>query len=126
MAQSVYESVGGEPFFAALVDTFYSHVAADPILRPMYPDDDLGPAAERLRMFLCQYFGGPSTYSEQRGHPRLRMRHLPFPIDEDARDRWLAAMNSALTAAAAPEPAATMMRDYFQMAAEAMRNIVHE
>src|SRR5262249_42519239 len=75
-----YEAVGGEPTFRKLVDTFYAGVADDPVLRPIYPEEDLGPAAERLRMFLEQYWGGPKTYSEQRGHPRLRRRHAPFRV----------------------------------------------
>lgn len=88
-----------------------------------YPDpDDLGPARERLRLFLAQYWGGPTTYSEQRGHPRLRMRHAPFVIDDDARDRWLAAMRGALDELNPPTPYANALVDYFAMAADAMRN----
>ena len=86
---SPYERFGGHEFFTALVSDFYAGVAQDPVLRPMYPDEDLGPAQERLRMFLEQYWGGPTTYSQHRGHPRLRMRHAPFAVDHDARDRWL-------------------------------------
>jgi hemoglobin len=91
-----FAQMGGAEFFEALVHHFYEGVAADPVLSAMYPEDDLGPAERRLRMFLTQYWGGPSTYSEERGHPRLRMRHNPYVIDEDARDRWLDHMRSAL------------------------------
>jgi len=90
---SFYDEIGGHEVFARLVDVFYDGVAADPVLKPMYPEEDLGPAKVRLLMFLEQYWGGPTTYSEQRGHPRLRMRHAPFHVDPDARDRWLARLN---------------------------------
>jgi len=91
-----FERVGGQDFFKALVDDFYAGVADDPILRPMYPDADLAAANERLRLFLIQYWGGPSTYSELRGHPRLRMRHADFRIDAEARDAWLHHMMNAV------------------------------
>lgn len=91
-----YDEVGGAPTFRALVHEFYRRVAEDPLLRPMYPEDDLGPAEDRLRMFLEQYWGGPTTYSQQRGHPRLRMRHMPYRIDRDARDAWLDNMLAAI------------------------------
>ena len=91
-----YEQVGGHDTFRRLVDAFYRGVADDPVLRPMYPEDDLGPAEERLTLFLEQYWGGPGTYSEQRGHPRLRMRHVPFQVNPEARDRWLAHMREAV------------------------------
>ena len=93
-----YERFGGHEFFTALVHDFYVGVAGDPVLRPMYPDEDLGPAEERLRMFLEQYWGGPTTYSDLRGHPRLRMRHSPYVIGVDAHDRWLAHMRVAVEA----------------------------
>ena len=93
---SFYDEVGGEPTFRALVHEFYRRVAEDPLLRPMYPEQDLGPAEDRLRMFLEQYWGGPTTYSEQRGHPRLRMRHMPYRIDRAARDAWLGNMLAAI------------------------------
>jgi len=96
-----YEAMGGAPFFATLVHGFYEGVAVDPVLHAMYPDDDLEPAERRLRMFLEQYWGGPGAYSDERGHPRLRMRHADFVVDEDARDRWLAAMRTALDHATA-------------------------
>jgi hemoglobin len=94
-----YAEMGGTAFFATLVHRFYEGVASDPVLRPMYPDADLAAAERRLQLFLEQYWGGPTTYSEERGHPRLRMRHLPFAIDDDARDRWLVHMKAGLGAA---------------------------
>ncbi|MGA7689681.1 MAG: globin [Jiangellales bacterium] len=96
MTATFYDEIGGHATFERLVSRFYAGVATDDGLRPMYPEDDLGPAAERLRLFLEQYWGGPTTYSEQRGHPRLRMRHAPFPIDHDARARWLTHMRAAV------------------------------
>ncbi len=94
--ESFYDAVGGEATFTKLVHEFYRGVAGDPVLRALYPEDDLGPAEERLRMFLIQYWGGPQTYSAQRGHPRLRMRHAPFAIDSAARDAWLRHMRAAV------------------------------
>jgi hemoglobin len=91
-----YDAVGGRDTFVALVKRFYEGVAADPELRALYPEDDLGPAEVRLRMFLEQYWGGPTTYSEQRGHPRLRMRHAPFAVTPRMRDHWLAHMREAV------------------------------
>lgn len=93
---TTYDQMGGAPFFTMLVRRFYEGVAEDPALRPMYPDDDLGPAERRLLMFLTQYWGGPSTYGEERGHPRLRLRHAPYAVDETARDHWLDHMRTAL------------------------------
>lgn len=93
---SPYERFGGSAFFQDLVAGFYQRVAVDPILAPMYPAGDMAGAADRLRMFLEQYWGGPSAYSEQRGHPRLRMRHAPFAVDAAAHDAWLANMRAAL------------------------------
>ncbi len=95
-AGSFYELVGGEPTFRKLVNEFYAGVANDPVLRPIYPEEDLGPAAERLTLFLIQYWGGPTTYSENRGHPRLRMRHVPFTVDRAAHDAWLKHMRDAV------------------------------
>jgi hemoglobin len=97
---SPFERFGGHEFFDLLINRFYAGVAEDPVLRPMYPEADLAPAAERLRMFLEQYWGGPTTYSQQRGHPRLRMRHAAFPVDVAAHDAWLRHMRDALDEAA--------------------------
>ena len=96
-----YDQMGGAPFFQTLVHRFYQGVAADPELRAMYPEEDLAPAERRLLLFLEQYWGGPTTYGDERGHPRLRMRHAPYVIDEAARDRWLDSMRSALDVAMA-------------------------
>lgn len=117
-----YEQFGGHDFFVALVGDFYVGVAEDDLLRPMYPEADLGPAEERLRMFLEQYWGGPGTYSQQRGHPRLRLRHGPFPITEAARDRWLFHMRRALDARELPPEQDDEIWRYFLMAAQAMVN----
>ena len=122
-ADTFYEAVGGEETFRRLVDAFYAGVGADPVLRPLYPEDDLGPAAERLRMFLMQYWGGPSTYSEQRGHPRLRMRHAPFAIDSRARDAWLANMRTALDSLDLPPAYERTLWDYLTAAADSLRNL---
>ena len=119
---SFYEEVGGHDVFARLVAVFYREVAADDVLRPMYPEDDLGPAAERLEMFLEQYWGGPTTYSQRRGHPRLRMRHAAFTIDPDARDRWLAHMRTALDEIQLSPLHEATLWDYLQRAAHAMVN----
>jgi hemoglobin len=118
---SIFELAGGAPAFSRLVDAFYTRVEQDPLLRPMFPAD-LGPGKEHQRLFLIQYFGGPSSYNELRGHPRLRMRHAPFPIGQEARDAWLGHMLAALDEANIPEPARTAMRHYFEMAATAMIN----
>src|SRR5437870_3283728 len=93
---SFFELIGGEPTFRRLVDEFYAGVANDPVLRPLYPEEDLRSASNRLRMFLIQYWGGPATYSQQRGHPRLRMRHAPFRVGPRERDAWLGHMRSAM------------------------------
>ena len=119
---TVYELVGGRAFFERLVAAFYRGVATDPLLRPMYPGDDLGPAQERLRLFLEQYWGGPATYSEQRGHPRLRMRHFPFPVDSAASDRWLVHMRAALDEQGLPAELDAVFWKYFSSSAPAMIN----
>jgi hemoglobin len=119
---SVYEAIGGEATFTALVDAFYAGVAADPVLRSIYPEDDLGPAAERLRLFLIQYWGGPSTYNDQRGHPRLRLRHAPFAVNSAARDAWLTHMRRALDSLALPAEYDEAMWRYFTSAADSLRN----
>jgi hemoglobin len=120
---SFFEAVGGEETFRRLVARFYEAVAADPILRPLYPEEDLGPAEERLRMFLIQYWGGPSTYSQLRGHPRLRMRHAPFAINEAARDAWLARMREALDTLDLPPAHERLLWDYLRSAADSLRNV---
>jgi hemoglobin len=110
-------------FFEALVDRFYDGVAADPVLLALYPDPaDLAPARRRLRLFLVQYWGGPTTYSDERGHPRLRARHFPFAIGSDARDRWLLQMRAAVDASDAGTEVRARLMAYFESAAEAMRN----
>jgi hemoglobin len=96
MDETLYNEMGGAPFFEQLVSGFYEGIKNDPVLRPMYPDDDFEGATRRLAMFLSQYWGGPTTYSDERGHPRLRMRHNAFPINSDARDRWLGHMSDSL------------------------------
>ena len=119
---SLFERAGGMPFFERLVAAFYAGVADDPVLRALYPEADLGPAQRRLTLFVAQYWGGPTTYNDERGHPRLRMRHFPFAIGGPERDRWLAHMRAALDVVApAPDVRAELER-YFDMAAEAMRN----
>jgi hemoglobin len=118
---SVYEAVGGMPFFVDLVARFYARVAHDVMLRPLYPDD-LNPSAEHLALFLAQYWGGPTTYSEDRGHPRLRMRHAPFSIGQRERDRWMAAMTAALDEADLDPDLHTRFVDYFAMAADHLVN----
>ena len=119
---TVYDAIGGEPTFTRLVDTFYAGVATDPVLRAIYPEDDLGPAAERLRLFLIQYWGGPTTYSDTRGHPRLRMRHARFAVNSAAKDAWLRHMRAALDALALPEEYDAMLWQYFTRAADSLRN----
>nr|WP_300151206.1 globin [Propionicimonas sp.] len=121
---SLYDRVGGHDTFVTLVAEFYRGVASDPPLRALYPETDLGPAADRLRMFLEQYWGGPHTYSETRGHPRLRIRHAPFAVSPDMRDRWLRHMNAALDSLGLPEPELTEFRDYVTRAAAFMVNSV--
>lgn len=121
-AANFYQQVGGRPAFAALVDAFYDGVATDPVLRPMYPEGDLGPAKERLLLFLEQYWGGPTTYTERRGHPRLRARHAPFPIDAEARDRWLTHMRAAVTGLHLAPIHESQLWDYLERAAWSMVN----
>lgn len=117
-----YELMGGHQTFVTLVATFYQGVATDPQLRPMYPEQDLGPAETRLRMFLEQYWGGPTTYSAQRGHPRLRMRHLPFRITPAMRDRWLTHMRVAVDSVDLTDQARALLWDYLEHAAHALVN----
>lgn len=120
--QSFYDAVGGEPTFRSLLAHFYAGVATDPVLRPLYPETDLSDAEDRLRLFLTQYWGGPRTYSETRGHPRLRMRHVPFAIGERERDAWLARMRAALDSLGlAPEHDQTLWQ-YLESAAFSLQN----
>ncbi len=118
---SLYARVGGTPVFEALVERFYAGVAADPVLRPLYPED-LGPPRERLGAFLVQYWGGPGTYSEQRGHPRLWMRHAPFTIGVAERDAWLAHMAAAVGASSAGPDEQAELLAYFASAADFLLN----
>jgi hemoglobin len=120
--QTFYEAVGGEDTFRRIVGRFYEEVAKDEVLRPLYPDEDLGPAEEKLRLFLVQYWGGPHTYSEQRGHPRLRMRHAPFVIGPLQRDAWLRCMRVAVDEAGLSEPHRRQLWEYLEMAANSLLN----
>lgn len=117
-----YEQVGGRAFFEKLVHEFYAGVATDPLLRPMYPEEDLGPAENRLVMFLEQYWGGPGTYSEQRGHPRLRQRHQGFKVSPQARDRWLLHMRAAVDLCELPPLQRETLWDYLDRAAQSLLN----
>jgi hemoglobin len=121
-AMTFYHAVGGEPAFRRLVAGFYRRVAADPVLRPLYPEEDLSGAEERLRLFLMQYWGGPHTYSERRGHPALRMRHARFALGAAERDAWLRHMTAAVEELdLSPELAAPLL-EYLTMAATALAN----
>jgi hemoglobin len=124
--ENFYEAVGGEPTFRKLVDGFYAGVATDPVLRPLYPEPDLGPAADRLRMFLVQYWGGPGTYQQQRGHPRLRMRHAPFVIGARERDAWLQHMRQSLDSLDLPPDQHDTLWSYLERAAYFMVNSLSE
>ena len=119
---TLYDTVGGMPFFERLVDRFYDGVADDDVLRPLYPEADLTGARRRLSLFLAQYWGGPATYSQERGHPRLRARHFPFSIGGRERDRWLVHMREAIDASDASDAARARLHEYVTMAADAMRN----
>ena len=119
---SFYEEMGGEAFFTDLVSQFYAQVAVDPILRPMYPETDLKAAALRLQWFLEQYWGGPTTYQENRGHPRLRMRHAEFHINLAAHDAWLKAMRTAVDGVEMKPELKAQLWSYLEMAAAAMVN----
>jgi hemoglobin len=121
-SDTFFDSVGGHDTFHRLVAAFYTRVPADPVLRPLYPEEDLGPAEERLRLFLEQYWGGPHTYSEQRGHPRLRARHAPFRIDRAAHDAWLSNMRAALDEVGLTAEAERVLWDYLTVAAEMLIN----
>ncbi|RZU30770.1 globin [Blastococcus saxobsidens] len=121
-ARTFYDEVGGEPTFRALVQRFYAAVRTDPVLQPMYPQDDWEGAETRLRGFLEQYWGGPATYSEQRGHPRLRMRHAPFAIGPVERDAWLTHMRDAVDSLDLPPEQDATLWAYLEMAAHSMQN----
>src|SRR5579875_2545814 len=119
---SFYAAVGGEETFRRLVHTFYQGVANDPVLRPVYPAKDLGPAEEHLRLFLEQFWGGPGTYSEQRGHPRLRLRHAPFAIGPAERDAWVRHMRAAVEGSGAGAMERSQLLSYFEGSATQMIN----
>ena len=119
--ENIYGIIG-EDGIARLIATFYRQVATDDILRPMYPEEDLAAAEMRLREFLVFRFGGPQRYIAQRGHPRLRMRHAPFPIDQQARDRWVALMENALQQQAFPAEVTTALRTFFHEVATFLIN----
>lgn len=120
--QSFYDEIGGEPTIRGIVGRFFERVAADEILMAQYPDDDLDGAQERLGLFLIQRWGGPTTYSDTRGHPRLRMRHVPFSIGPAERDAWLAAMRAALAEANLAEPHRDALWEYLESTAHSMQN----
>ena len=120
--QTFYDRMGGSATFTRLVAAFYEGVAGDEVLRPLYPEQDLGPAADRLRMFLEQYWGGPTTYSDQRGHPRLRMRHAPYQVDALARDQWLLHMRTAVDSLELADDLDAELWNYLQMAAHSLVN----
>jgi hemoglobin len=121
MASTLYERVGGEAFFTALVERFYAAVEHDPLLRPLYPAD-MTPSKRHLALFLGQYWGGPETYNQERGHPRLRMRHLPFPIGQAQRDAWMRHMQAAVEASDAPLGDKQVLLAYLDMAATSLIN----
>jgi hemoglobin len=120
--RSVYQLAGGEETFRLLVQRFYSRVAEDPILRAIYPEEDLSGATERLTLFLIQFWGGPNTYSESRGHPRLRLRHQPFAIGQRERDAWLGHMSAAVESLELAPAVRKALLDYFETASTAMIN----
>jgi hemoglobin len=123
-AQTFYDEIGGMPTIKAIVDRFYAGVATDAVMRPMYPPEDLadGSAAERLTLFMAQYWGGPTTYSQTRGHPRLRMRHAPFAVTPTARDHWLMHFRAGLDEAALTPGQDAQFWAYVQHAAQFMIN----
>lgn len=121
-----YDEIGGEATITAIVHRFYEGVAADPYLRALYPEEDLGPAEERFRLFLIQYWGGPSTYSEQRGHPRLRMRHAPFAVTPKAKEHWLTHFRAGLDSVALPPEQDAQFWEYVTHAAQFMVNQLEE
>jgi hemoglobin len=120
--RTIYELAGGEETFRLMVERFYARVAEDPVLRAVYPEEDLSGAAERLTLFLIQYWGGPTTYSDRRGHPRLRMRHQPFAIGKPERDAWLSQMTAAVESLELAPEIRKALLDYFETASTAMIN----
>jgi hemoglobin len=120
--RTIYELAGGEETFRRLVDAFYARVEADPVLRPMFPED-MAEGKRAQFLFLSQFFGGPTTYGAERGHPRLRMRHAPFKVDKQARDHWLSHMLAALDEVGIEEPIRSTMTDYFERASTHMINV---
>ena len=126
MDSTRYEQFGGEQTFAKLAQLFYQGVSQDPILKPMYPEEDLGPAERRLKLFLEQYWGGPDTYQQERGHPRLRMRHHEFKINPAARDAWLGHMRAAVNQLELSPLDDAELWDYLERAAHAMLNTFEE
>ena len=126
MDSTRYEQFGGEQTFAKLAKLFYQGVSQDPILKPMYPEEDLGPAERRLKLFLEQYWGGPDTYQQERGHPRLRMRHHKFKINPAARDAWLGHMRAAVNQLELSPLDDAELWDYLERAAHAMLNTFEE
>lgn len=124
MDEQLFNEIGGTETFRKLVDKFYEGVAVDPLLRPMYPEEDLSPAKVRLRMFLEQYWGGPHTYSEQRGHPRLRMRHNVFPITPAAKEAWLKHMRAAVDSLELSPLHDATLWDYLDRAAHSLVNMI--
>lgn len=124
--QTFYDEIGGYPTIAKIVDRFYEGVATDEVLRPLYPEEDLGPAAERFTLFLVQYWGGPTTYSDNRGHPRLRMRHAPFAVTPLARDHWLEHFRAGLDEANLTPEQDAKFWDYVTHAAQFMVNSLDE
>jgi hemoglobin len=121
-----YDEIGGEETITRIVAAFYRGVAGDPYLRAIYPEDDLGPAEERFRLFLTQYWGGPTTYSERRGHPRLRMRHAPYAVTPKAKEHWLRHFRDALDEVALPPEQDAQFWDYITHAAQFMVNSFDE
>ncbi len=124
--QTFDDEIGGYPTIAKIVDRFYEGVAEDEVLRPLYPEQDLGPARERFTLFLAQYWGGPTTYSDTRGHPRLRMRHAPFAVTPKARDHWLLHFRAGLDAANLTPEQDAQFWDYVTHAAQFMVNALED
>jgi hemoglobin len=124
--ESFYDAIGGLPTITKIVERFYEGVATDEVLRPIYPEEDLAPAAERFTLFLAQYWGGPTTYSDRRGHPRLRMRHAPFAVSPRAKEHWLRHFRAGLDAANLPADLDAQFWDYITHAAQFMVNTFDE